>query len=486
MLIRSQESKMTRLLENNHRLGRVSERHIGDHSYLVLERHNEDGSVTELDHIRQAEAAHLHFTDLEKTPLTEATVLGKKVMVPEGVLGIITFELMLQADTRTRNNTLYSLDEVKREYKAYNKNYVKANKAWGGFKHPNFWTDDYRIEFDNAAVRWFMFNFDETTGIVSGAAYLLDKKEGTDIRAGIRSGGLVGVSSRGWGYGEKFSEYEGLHGTVEDVWVISEWILEGFDIVTDPSAVGAETDQFFTESAKRRGLTENKTPPALPNPKPQPSEENRAMTLEELKEKHPTLYKAVMAEGRRDGRTEAQADFEASAPARREAMVKELTEGENSALVKRVDFDAAKTVAKESQSQITSLTTERDELKAKLDESATERDELKAKVEKAEREAARAEVAAIVEGVLAKHPHKEAIRSKLTESDMSTPEAAKTAIERELNWLHEHFNIPKAPISESQFQRIGKTQNTREDDPEPEAKTPGDTLFEKTMRVATL
>ena len=154
-----------------------------------------------------------------KDLLTEA----EKISMTEGKAFYLT-GLLQMGGTKNGNGRKYPTHVLEREMKNYEM-LVKQRRAYGELDHP----DTSVVDLKNAShmvTRWWM---DEQK--VMGVIKVLDTPAGDIVKGIIRSGGQIGISSRG--LGSVVNEANGTSMVQEDFKLIC------FDIVADPSTPGA-------------------------------------------------------------------------------------------------------------------------------------------------------------------------------------------------------------------------------------------------------
>ena len=154
-----------------------------------------------------------------KDLLTEA----EKMSMAEGRSFYLTGILQM-GGTKNGNGRKYPTPVLEREMNNYEM-LIKQRRAYGELDHP----DSSVVDLKNAShlvTRWWM---DEQK--VMGVIKVLDTPAGEIVKGIIRSGGQIGISSRG--LGSVVNEANGVS-TVQD-----DFQLICFDIVADPSTPGA-------------------------------------------------------------------------------------------------------------------------------------------------------------------------------------------------------------------------------------------------------
>lgn len=136
---------------------------------------------------------------------------------------IVLRGLIQKADTLNQNSRVYPRHILEREVRNYQK-LVQENRACGELDHP----DSSVINLQN--VSHIMREVRMDGDAVHGAIELLDTPKGKIAQSLVESGVKLGISSRGVGSTRKQG----------DVIVVEEdFVLLGWDIVSDPSTIGA-------------------------------------------------------------------------------------------------------------------------------------------------------------------------------------------------------------------------------------------------------
>ena len=154
-----------------------------------------------------------------KDLLTEA----EKMSMAEGKAFYLTGILQM-GGTKNGNGRKYPPRILEREMGNYEL-LIKQKRAYGELDHP----DTSVVDLKNAShliTRWWM-NEQKVMGVIK----LLDTPAGEIVKGIIRSGGQIGISSRG--LGSVVNEANGTSMVQEDFQLIC------FDIVADPSTPGA-------------------------------------------------------------------------------------------------------------------------------------------------------------------------------------------------------------------------------------------------------
>ena len=151
--------------------------------------------------------------------LTEAEKLDIKENKAWYLTGILQ-----KGNTKNGNGRKYPSHVLEREMKNYDM-LIKQKRAFGELDHP----DTSVVDLKNASHMVTRYWMDGDT--VMGAIKILDTPCGEIVKGIVKSGGQVGISSRG--LGSVVNESNGTSIVQEDFTLIC------FDIVADPSTPGA-------------------------------------------------------------------------------------------------------------------------------------------------------------------------------------------------------------------------------------------------------
>jgi hypothetical protein len=132
--------------------------------------------------------------------------------------------ILQKGNTKNGNGRKYPTGVLEREMKNYDM-LIKQRRAFGELDHP----DTSVVDLKNASHMVTRYWMDGDT--VMGAIKILDTPCGEIVKGIVKSGGQVGISSRG--LGSVVNESNGTSIVQEDFTLIC------FDIVADPSTPGA-------------------------------------------------------------------------------------------------------------------------------------------------------------------------------------------------------------------------------------------------------
>ena len=143
--------------------------------------------------------------------------------------------ILQKANTENRNGRVYPLDILKREAKKYEEA-VKENRATGELDHP----DSAVVSLSNVSHMVTEMWWEGDT--LMGKVKLLDTPSGNILKGLLKSGVMLGISSRGVG---SVKSKSGLDVVQEDFELIA------FDFVSSPSTPGA----YLFKESKSWGMT---------------------------------------------------------------------------------------------------------------------------------------------------------------------------------------------------------------------------------------
>lgn len=135
--------------------------------------------------------------------------------------------IYLQAGLKNKNNRIYPPPVLEREVNRYVEECVKRNCAWGELGHP----DTPKLNEDRISHR--ITEMTRSGNDWHGKAIVCDTRNGQDVKAMIKSGGRLGISSRGMG-SLVTDAATGVHTVANDY-----RLMVGGDIVLNPSAPAA-------------------------------------------------------------------------------------------------------------------------------------------------------------------------------------------------------------------------------------------------------
>lgn len=127
------------------------------------------------------------------------------------------------ADEKNRNNRIYSKEEMEKEVKRYNEEFVSKNRALGELEHPQSAT----VNSERACH--LITELKMEGNVVRGKSKVLSTPLGEVMKSLIRDGVKMGMSSRALG---QLEEKDGVNH-------VSNMKLITIDAVADPSAPGA-------------------------------------------------------------------------------------------------------------------------------------------------------------------------------------------------------------------------------------------------------
>ncbi len=112
---------------------------------------------------------------------------GEKEFYLEGIF--------LQANKKNRNGRIYPLDIMKREVESYKREYIDAKRSFGELGHPSDQTPNINLE----RVSHLITDIWQDGDYFKARAKILDTPYGKIVKAMIKEGCQLGVSSRALG-----------------------------------------------------------------------------------------------------------------------------------------------------------------------------------------------------------------------------------------------------------------------------------------------
>lgn len=183
-----------------------------------------------------------------------------------------------RADRPTDNGRLYPAHIWQREIGRLRK-LMANNQLFGELDHPQ----DGKTKLNRVSHMITDLSFDGA--VVNGEARIIDKTPaGAILRAIFEAGGVVGVSSRGYGSVKKSPDGYDV--------VQNDYKLVSFDFVADP-ANATSLPTITTEDKTASGTVQHK-------------KENIIMNVEELKKQYPELYRQVVEEAKGEAKRQEQ------------------------------------------------------------------------------------------------------------------------------------------------------------------------------------
>ena len=163
---------------------------------------------------------------------------GEKTEMTEGRAFYLT-GILQKGNTENGNRRKYPTHVLEREMKNYEM-LIKQRRAYGELDHP----DTSVVDLKNAShmVTRYWMEGEKVMGVIK----LLETPAGEIVKGIIRSGGQIGISSRG--LGSVVNESNGVSMVQEDFQLIC------FDIVADPSTPGAFMNPKRINEAKQTKL----------------------------------------------------------------------------------------------------------------------------------------------------------------------------------------------------------------------------------------
>jgi len=145
--------------------------------------------------------------------------------------------IFMQGDCLNNNKRVYPINILDEAVKQFIEQRVDQKTAWGELSHP----DTPKINLENAAI--LVTSLEKQGKDYHGKAKVCheDCPKGKILRGLIKTGGRLGVSSRGLGTANKARWEE------EDCDLVDHFVLRAIDVVADPSAKNAMVDAIQEE-----------------------------------------------------------------------------------------------------------------------------------------------------------------------------------------------------------------------------------------------
>ena len=146
--------------------------------------------------------------------------------------------IFLQGDKLNSNKRVYPISVLDKSVEQFNDQRIKKNIAWGELGHP----DSPKINLDKTAV--LVTNLVKRGTDYVGKAKVCheDCPMGKILRGLLKTGGKVGVSSRGLGSADPKEWDNG-----EECNLVNKFIMRAIDVVADPSAPDAMVESIQEE-----------------------------------------------------------------------------------------------------------------------------------------------------------------------------------------------------------------------------------------------
>lgn len=148
--------------------------------------------------------------------------------------------IFMEADNRNRNGRIYPKAVMEREVERYLREYVDKRRSMGELNHP-----EKRVTVDPERASHLITELKFNGNQVYGKAKILSTPVGQVVKALLKDGVQLGVSSRGFGT---------IKESKEGRYVQDDFRLMTVDIVSDPSCAAAfvesimESKEFYYEN----------------------------------------------------------------------------------------------------------------------------------------------------------------------------------------------------------------------------------------------
>jgi hypothetical protein len=163
--------------------------------------------------------------------------IGASVVDEEGEKAYYVEGIFMQGDVLNNNKRVYPTKILGDAVKEYIDTKIKGKSAWGELGHP----DSPKINLDKVAI--LVTDLSQQNDDFMGRARVCheDCPMGKILRGLIKTGGKVGVSSRGLGSANPH-KHDG-----EDCNLVDAFNLRAIDVVADPSAPDAMVEAVYEE-----------------------------------------------------------------------------------------------------------------------------------------------------------------------------------------------------------------------------------------------
>ena len=264
--------------------------------------------------------------------------------LPKGAIGVLTFPVLQEGDRTNRNGRIYPWEILRREGQKIQERIAGRQSVMydGHSMDGGMYGPSQERKPSEASCLLASLVVDEATALLGPAQiWILDTTKGRDVLGLARAGVPIGASSVGRG-SMKPDKYKGRFGEVDGQIINTDFSLERWDVVTDPSV----------SKARSSSLRENR------------QEQETTMTLEEMKEKDPKAYDALME----TAKAELSEKYD-------ELIVNALTEGEEKIreeLKEELSKDLERPIKEQLEAkdtEIAELEEQVEELEAKLQEN---------------------------------------------------------------------------------------------------------------------
>lgn len=307
-----------------------------------------------------------------------------KDVVEEGGKRLLKLTGVFQkGNSVNKNKRVYSTELLTREAGRFQKK-IKEGTAMGKAYHPSFW--DFGGSGGATDISHRVTELHMEGDLLLGELVVFETNSGKDITAIVDGGGTVSISSRGYGSSKREKWPKDTKGAKEVSIIQDDYVLEAFDIVTNPSVTIAKL--HVTEAVERilngesvKDVIGEAAVMGASNlfNKNNKGEDTIMKSVAELKESYPAIHDQVYTiaetKGKELGKKEAQ----------KETENRMKLENETAIGVIKTEHEAAVVVLnKENSDKIKVLETENADLKKKMEatESAKLATDIKSAVTK--------------------------------------------------------------------------------------------------------
>jgi hypothetical protein len=177
------------------------------------------------------------FTEDLWTPDNPLLLESKEVEAEDGEKNWVVEGVFAQSNVKNNNGRVYPSDILDKSMNEYMKDKVKMGRAFGELGHP----DSPKINLDKVCI--IVTDLNKQDANWNGRAKVMhhDCPNGKILRGILRSGGNVGVSTRGLGSANDATFQN------EKCSMVGEFVMRAVDVVADPSAPDAYVNAIREE-----------------------------------------------------------------------------------------------------------------------------------------------------------------------------------------------------------------------------------------------
>lgn len=198
------------------------------------------------------------------------------------------------------NNRIYKTELLAREVDKFQTR-INQGLAMGKVYHPGFWDVGGASGVTDVSHRITKLWMDRD--IVRGELLVFKTISGKEVEAITDGGGVIGISSRGYGSMEFYNKFEIVGKTYKDVYSVKDnYRLETFDLVLNPSVKTAFMKPVKKKENESIGTVDKDCNEIKITDEDKPKGGNKPMTMEEFKAQYPEIYNRVHDAAVKEGR----------------------------------------------------------------------------------------------------------------------------------------------------------------------------------------